>query len=128
MINKLMCLMKIGSPKVNLVLDSNETHPGEKVSGSIHLQGGWMKQKATRLECDLVKEQPGKKPLFVAPAKTVLMSDIVGSKEKREIPFHFRLPTGLSPSDKECSYCLRTKVVFADSSKTLDQGRIFIRG
>lgn len=126
MIKKVMCFLKIGSPKVNLVLHNNETQPGEKISGSIHLQGGWLKQKATRLECDLLKECPGMKPQFVAPAKTVLMSHIVTSKEIREIPFHFRVPVELKPSCKEVTYCLRTRVVFADSSKSIDHDKIVV--
>lgn len=126
LINKVMSFLRIGTPKVNLILNSNQTQRGEKISGSIHLQGGWMKQKATRLECDLLKECPGKKPQFIAPAKTVLMSHIVGSKEKREIPFHFRVPAELPPSCKEVSYCLRTRVVFADSSKSIDQDKIVV--
>lgn len=85
-----------------------------------------MKQKATRLECDLMKQHPGRKPQFVAPAKTILMSNIMDSKEKREIPFQFRLPKDLAPSCKEVSYSLRTRVVFADRCKSTNQDKIVV--
>lgn len=127
MIKKMMNACKIGAPKVDLVLEDTEAKPGGKISGSIYVQGGWLKQKTTRLECDLVEQIPGGKTKFVAPAKTILMSQEVDINEKKELPFHYRIPNELNPSSEKVSYQLRTKLVFKDNSKCTDQDEITVR-
>ncbi|MFG6120105.1 sporulation protein [Thalassobacillus sp. B23F22_16] len=126
MITKVLSKLKIGSPKVDLILNRNELTPGSTVSGSFHLHGGWVSQRVNRLECDLVKEQTGRKPEFVEPVTTVLMSKTIEANDKTEIPFHYQLPEELPPTTDTITYRLRTKIVFKDDVKSFDHDEIII--
>lgn len=123
---KWMKILKFGSPTIELILDSNEIIPGEKITGSFHLQGGLRKQKVARLECDLVQKKEGEKPKVIEPVKTILMSSTLSLKEKSEFPFHFRLTKELRPTSDTTSYQLRTKLVYQDGSKSTDHDDIVI--
>lgn len=127
MIKRVMSACKIGAPKVDLILDETETKPGGKISGSIHVKGGWTSQKTKRLECDLVRHEAGDSYRFVAPAKTILTAQVVDANERRELPFHYQLPNELKPTSDGVSYHLMTKLVFKDDSKCSDQDEIVIR-
>lgn len=126
MIRKIMNACKLGLPKVNLVLEKADTMAGEKISGAIYVQGGWIKQETARLECDLVQQKPGEKAKFIAPARTILMTHTVGMNEKKELPFRYRLPTGLIASSEDDTYQLRTKLVFKDDSACTDYDVIIV--
>ncbi|WP_085505374.1 sporulation protein [Thalassobacillus devorans] len=127
MIMKVLSKLKIGSPKVDLILNRNELPPGSTVSGSFHLYGGWVSQRVNRLECDLVKEQAGRKPEFIEPVTTVLMSKTIEANDKTEIPFHYQLPKELSPTTNAITYRLRTKIVFKEDVKSFDHDEIIVR-
>ncbi|MDC3417154.1 sporulation protein [Aquibacillus salsiterrae] len=127
MINKLLVLFKIGSPKINLQLQNYELKPGECVSGSFLLQGGWVKQKIKRLECDLVRECTGQKPEVIEPVKTLLMSQTIELNERTEIPFSYTLPKALTPTSDNVSYRLLTKLVFTDDKKSIDHDEIVVK-
>ncbi|KHE67366.1 sporulation protein [Halobacillus sp. BBL2006] len=126
MITKLLSLLKVGSPKIDLVLDQNEINPGGKIAGSFHLKGGWTSQKIKRLECDLVKDDHGKKPMIIQPVTTVLMSQTIDPKDKKEFPFHCQLPEQLTPSSERISYRLQTKLVFMDDVKSVDHDELIV--
>ncbi|MRH43902.1 sporulation protein [Aquibacillus halophilus] len=126
MIKKMICSLKICSPTIDLVLTNNEIVPGGNVSGTFHLQGGWIKQKVERLECDLVKEYPGKKTEYIEPVKTILMSKMIHSNDRREIPFTYQMPKDLHPSSTGVSYRFQTKIVYTDNMKSIDHDEIIV--
>ncbi|SEA23469.1 sporulation-control protein [Thalassobacillus cyri] len=126
MITKVLSKLKVGSPKVDLVLNTKELTPGSNISGSFHLYGGWVRQRVNRLECDLVKEQAGKKPEFIEPVTTVLMSKTIEANDKTEIPFHYQLPEELPPTTEGITYRLQTKIVFKDDVKSFDHDEIVV--
>ncbi|ARI78627.1 sporulation protein [Halobacillus mangrovi] len=126
MITKLLSLLKLGSPKIDLVLDRNEIRPGGTIGGSFHLKGGWTSQKIKRLECDLVKDDKGKKPTMIQPVTTVLMSQTINRKDKKQFPFHCQLPEELNPSSEEVKYRLQTKLVFVDDVKSIDHDELVV--
>ncbi|MBM7573233.1 sporulation protein [Aquibacillus albus] len=126
MIAKLMSLLKIGSPKVDLILDTNQVKPGDKISGVFYMEGGWVKQKLKRLECDFVREYHGEKPEVIQPVKTVLMSDTIDSDDQTEIPFTYKLPKELPPTSEDVSYRLETKLVFTNDTKSIDTDEIVV--
>ncbi|WP_083412481.1 sporulation protein [Halobacillus dabanensis] len=127
MLAKLFSWFGPGYPKVDLVLAKREYTPGEKVTGSFHLQGGLRQVKIHRLECDLVKKTPGRKPRFIQPVTTVLMNRELGSKAETEYPFHFLLPEELLEEADESSYHLQTKLVLKNDVETTDTDEIHIR-
>ena len=125
MIAKMFCYLKVGSPKVDLVLHSNKIETGGHLSGSFHLYGGWFTQKIKRLECDLVKVSAGKAQL-IQPVTTVLMSDVIESGDQKEFPFRYLVPESLTPTDESCTYRLQTKIVFEDDIQTLDHDELIV--
>ncbi|MBM7553547.1 sporulation protein [Thalassobacillus pellis] len=126
MITKMLSLINFGSPKVDLVLENDEYKPGKEISGFFQLHGGWMKQKINRLECDLVKTTPGKKPEVIEVVTTVLMSHMMKANEQKVIPFQYDLPHDLSPSDGRGTYHLQTKLVFENDVKSFDHDEVVI--
>lgn len=126
MINSLLSFVKFGSPKVDLVLDSHRTSPGEIVKGSFRIQGGWLPQKIKRLECDLVREISGRKTELIAPAATVLMSQAMKPKGTREVPFQYQIPDDLPPTKHAQRYRLQTKIVCTDDVKSFDHDELVV--
>ncbi|QDP38981.1 sporulation protein [Radiobacillus deserti] len=127
MINKVLNMMKVGSAKVDLKLASRELKHGEHLTGVFELKGGWVSTKLKRLECDLVRECPGKKPEFIEPVKTLLTSKTINLGEQQEIAFSYLIPANLEPSSEDVKYCLRTKVVFMDDVKCVDSDEIVVK-
>jgi len=125
-INSLLNLFKIGSPKVDLVLQSHQIVPGAIVKGSFHIYGGWLPQKIKRLECDLVREAKNQKIEVIAPAATVLMSETMEPKGMREVPFHYQIPEDLPPTSHAYSYRLKTKIVCVDEVKSFDHDELVV--
>ncbi|UFT99613.1 sporulation protein [Radiobacillus kanasensis] len=127
MINKVLNMMKVGSAKVDLKLEANELKHGDHLNGVFELKGGWVSSKLKRLECDLVRECPGKKPEFIEPVQTLLTSKTINTGEQQEIPFSYQIPAELEPTSSEVKYSLHTKVVFSDDVKCMDSDEIVIK-
>ncbi|MCT2537050.1 sporulation protein [Aquibacillus koreensis] len=125
MIHKIISVLKIG-PKVNLVLDHTETETGEKISGTFHISGGLVKQKLSRLECDFIKEHAGGKAEVIEPVKTVLISRMIDTNDRDQIPFTYQLPKDLNPTSDQITYRFRTKLVFNYDSKSMDHDEIIV--
>ncbi|GGF14797.1 hypothetical protein GCM10010954_11710 [Halobacillus andaensis] len=126
MINRVLSILKIGTPRVDLVLDTQEIVPGEKLFGAFHLYGGWRTCKIRRLECDLVITNLNEKTQVVEPIKTVLMSQVMKPKERREISFHYCISSNEIPLRSEYRYHLKTRVVFENNVKTFDHDELTV--
>ncbi|WP_186575944.1 sporulation protein [Aquibacillus kalidii] len=126
MVSKLLSFIKFAAPKVDLVLNTSELKAGEQLSGKFFLKGGWVLQKAKRLECDFIRVCPGKKPEVIEPVKTLLMSRSIEANEKTEICFTYQLPKELPPTCAHVSYRLQTKLVLADDSKHTDHDEVIV--
>ncbi len=127
MLKKYLSIFKIGSANIDLVLDTNEFIPGEKVSGYFKLQGGFRKQKVKRLECDLVvQNREEKSNHIIETVKTILMSRTLHSEESTEIPFTYQLPKGLQPTCDNVSYRFHTRLIFSNDIKDTDHDEIRI--
>ena len=126
MIKKVMSYFNIGSPHVDLVLDNNELKPGDKVTGSFHVEGGWAKQHIKRLECDLVKEFQGDVIETVDAVTTILMSKSIDANDKEEYPFCYQLPKDIDPSTEYISYRLNTRLIFQDDIIRNDHDEIIV--
>ncbi|MCP3026553.1 sporulation protein [Halobacillus sp. A5] len=126
MINKLLSCLKIGTPRVDLVLHSYSFKPGDRVKGHFKLDGGWMTYEIKRVECDLIMANSEDRPVFIEPVTTLLTSQVMKPSDSKEIPFHYQIPSNALPSSEGASYRLQTRVVFEDNYKTFDHDELFI--
>jgi len=109
--------LRLGRPKIDLVLDSQKS---SEIEGVFSLYGGWTEHRIQRLECDLVKVSNGKKANFVAPVVTRLMAQIIKPKEYMEVPFHYQVPPDLPPLQQGEVYQLQTRLVIDKDMKCTD--------
>ncbi|WP_077622284.1 sporulation protein [Sediminibacillus massiliensis] len=126
MIKRLLNYLRIGSPKVDLLLNTKELEPGEKVTGTFLLKSGWFEQKISRLECDLVRHYSSERPEVIEPVKTVLMSHSFPPNSQKSIAFQYRLPVDLPPSSDQVMYQLKTKLVMTDDIHSFDHDEIVV--
>ncbi|MEA3319627.1 MAG: sporulation protein [Bacillota bacterium] len=126
MIKKVMSYLNIGSPHVDLVLNNMELNPGESVTGTFYVEGGWARQHIKRLECDLVKEFQGDTVETVDAVTTILMSKSMDANDKAEYPFCYQLPIPLEPSTEHISYRFHTRLIFQDDVKSMDHDEIVV--
>lgn len=127
MIKKLLNLINIGTPKVDLILQNTNIKPGDKITGYFELKGGWVTHKMSRLECDFIREYPGGKPEIIEPVKTLLLSKTLEINSKTEVPFTYQLPLDLNLSAADdVTYRFRTKLVLIDDIKSMDHDKITI--
>ncbi|QFT88020.1 Sporulation-control protein spo0M [Bacillus sp. THAF10] len=126
MIKKMMSLLKIGSPRVDLVLKKHKLKRGESVTGAFYIEGGWVKQNIRRLECDLVKVFQGEVVETVDAVTTILMSHDIDAEGKTEFPFSYQLPVHLEPTNDFITYRLNTRLILEDDMNTFDHDEIVI--
>ncbi|MBM7662640.1 sporulation-control protein [Bacillus mesophilus] len=124
-LKKYMSLLGIGSAKVDLVLEKGEAKLGECIKGSIHIDGGNIEQHLKRIECDLVKTDNTHRE-EVVETKTILTNKVIDSENHKEIPFSFYIPETLIPSSDCLTYRFKTRLVFNEGLKSLDQDTITI--
>ncbi|MEC3884632.1 sporulation protein [Halobacillus sp. HZG1] len=125
MLTKWMNGLRIGKPKVDLVLDPKGEDP-YVLSGVFQLSGSWRKQNIKRLECDLVVIERGKKPLLVQPVTTVLMTRTMEAGGYDEYPFRYELPRTLPPLSEGRSYKLQTRLVYENNAKSFDHDELIV--
>jgi sporulation-control protein len=126
MLKKVMNYFNIGSPHVDLVLAKDKWRPGEKVTGVFQVEGGWIRQKIKRLECDFVKELQDGKVETIDAVTTILMSQTMNPNEKTEIPLQYFLPKDLPCTSENITYRFNTRLVFQDDIKRIDHDEVFI--
>ncbi|WP_394218940.1 sporulation protein [Halobacillus trueperi] len=125
MLTKWMDGLKIGTPKVDLVLDSHTQDP-HLLSGTFKLSGSWRKRNIKRLECDLVVVERGEKPVLIEPVTTVLMTRTMEAGGYDEYPFRYELPRNLPLLSEGRSYKLQTRLVYENNAKSFDHDEIIV--
>ncbi|WP_246943008.1 sporulation protein [Bacillus pinisoli] len=125
LLRKYMSLLGIGSAKVDLVLEKDEAMVGESIRGAIHINGGTIEQQIKRIECDLVKTDDEDSE-EVVETRTILTSKVIDSEDQTKIPFSFYIPCEITPSTDGISYRFKTRLVFQEGVKSLDQDIIKI--
>jgi sporulation-control protein len=126
MLRKYMSLLGIGSAKVDLIIDENVYRPGELVNGYFLLKGGTIEQKIKRIESDLVQINKLLDTEKVIGSTTILTSQQIDSEEQSKTPFTFLLPESLEDTTAEVSYRFKTRLIFNEGVKSLDQDHITI--
>lgn len=119
MLKKCMSLLKLGQANVDLVLDSYELKPGEKVNGYFQLKGSWMKQIIKRLECDLiVHNKEDNTERMIESVTTIYMSKELSSDGSIEIPMSYQLPEDLLLTSPTVAYRLQTRLICDNMQRT----------
>ncbi|MFD1738150.1 sporulation protein [Bacillus salitolerans] len=121
LLRKYMSLLGIGSAQVDLMLSKEVFRPGEYVEGYFQIHGGLIEQEMKRLECDLVKINLYDDSEEVIDSITILTSKKVDSDESNQISFHFKLPDHIAPSSALVSYRFKTRLIFQQGVKSIDQ-------
>ncbi|MBD8069740.1 sporulation protein [Bacillus sp. PS06] len=121
-----MSLLGIGSAKIDLVLSKESYTSGEHIKGYFYLKGGIIEQQLKRIECDFVRIRETVEEEAILDSTTILTSTFIQSEESNEIPFSFKLPSELLPSDSEITYRFKTRLHFKEGVKSIDQDLIQI--
>lgn len=125
-LRKYLSLVGIGSAKIDLILPKETYTPGEHIKGYFLLKGGTIEQQLKRIDCDLVRIHEGEEKEDVIDSTTILTSTLLDSEQSDKIPFAFKLPSTMNPSDDETSYRFKTKLYFKEGAKSIDQDLIQI--
>jgi sporulation-control protein len=126
LLRKYMTLLGIGSARVNLVLDKDYVKVGESVSGYFSINGGTIEQRIKRIECDLIKMDVAEETEEVVDSTTILSASLIESEDSKNIPFSFYIPSTLEPSSSETNYRFKTRMIFQEGVKSIDQDIIEI--
>jgi sporulation-control protein len=121
-----MTLLGIGSARVDLVLDKDYVKVGESVSGYFSINGETIEQQIKRIECDLMKINVTEETEEVVDQATILSASHIESEDSKKIPFTFYIPQNLEPSSPEINYRFKTRMIFQEGVKSLDQDIIEI--
>ena len=120
-------LLKAGSPKVDLKINTKEATYQEIISGNFHIKGGRKKKKLKRLECMLMKENQNGSVEQVQTVTTILMSKQLQENEDLIVPFTFQLSSELEPSTHRCTYKFHTNLIFADNKVSEDHDELVVK-
>ncbi|WP_078543773.1 sporulation protein [Litchfieldia alkalitelluris] len=125
-LRKYMSLLGIGCAKVNLILEKKKFFPGEGIVGYFSIKGGTIEQLIKRIECDLIKVNCSKRSETIVDSVTIHTSRTIDCNEDNQVKFYFRLPDNISPSDTNISYHFKTRLIFEEGVKSVDQDSILI--
>jgi sporulation-control protein len=121
LLRKYMTLLGIGSARVDLVLDKDNVKVGESVLGYFSINGGTIEQQIKRIECDLVKLNVTEETEEVVDSTTILSASLIKSEDNKKIPFSFYIPFTIVPSSAEINYRFKTRMIFQEGVKSIDQ-------
>lgn len=126
LLKKYMSLLGFGSARVDLKLEKFEVRAGECMVGSYTINGGTIEQRLKRIECDLVKTNKINDTVEVVDSTTILTTKLINSECISKIPFTFYIPPHLEASSNQWSYRFKTRMVFQEGMKSMDQDIITV--
>ena len=121
-----MSLLGIGSAKVDLIIDKIKYKPNELVTGYFQIYGGTIEQQIKRIECDLVQTNRKLESETIIESITVQIPQQIEPWEQNKLPFSFQLPYEIQNTNNEVIYHFKTKLIFDEGVKSLDQDYIII--
>ena len=75
LLRKMLSLIGVGSPQIDLVLEKETYKPSEQVRGKFIIKGGTIEQQLKRIDCDLVMVDEQEEREEVVDYLTVLLTD-----------------------------------------------------
>jgi sporulation-control protein len=126
LLRKYMTLLGIGSARVDLVLEKDFVKVGESIIGYFSISGGTIEQQIKRIECDLVKVNVQEETEEIVDTTTILSASFIESEDHKKIPFSFYIQPGIEPSSSMINYRFKTRMIFQEGVKSLDQDIITV--
>ncbi|WP_027408827.1 sporulation protein [Anoxybacteroides tepidamans] len=122
LLRKMMSKLGVGSAYVDLLLNKNVLKPGDMIDGQLYIRGGTVDQKIMKLDVDFVCKmlREGKEEDTVIATIPVAGEFMIEAEQKKFLPFCYRIPEHITPSQPGVSYRFITRLHIEDAIDTLD--------
>ncbi len=123
-----MSKLGIGGARVDLILDRAQYSIGEKLTGTLIVQGGTVEQTIDGITIDMMMDLRIKDKAFTKSVYTfpVTESFIIYEEERKEFPISFDLPHDLMISSRTVSYYFQTNLKIVQAADHQDHDRVII--
>ncbi|MGN1402302.1 MAG: sporulation protein [Bacillus sp. (in: firmicutes)] len=128
MLKRLLAAIGKGASKVDLQLSAHEFQPGELIKGNILITGGDVNQNIQSLDVRLLMnlQLKGGSTTTELINIPILEEDTIYAGEKRELPFHYRIPDNIGFSRNTVSYYFLTTLDVENGVNRKDIDKIII--
>ncbi|MBB5323541.1 sporulation-control protein spo0M [Anoxybacillus tepidamans] len=122
LLRKMMSKLGVGSAYVDLLLNKNVLKPGDVIEGKLYIRGGTVEQKIMKLDVDFVCKtlRDGKEEDTVIATIPIAGEFMIEAEQKKVLPFRYRIPEQIVPSQPGVSYRFITRLHIEDAVDTLD--------
>jgi sporulation-control protein len=111
MFKEILASMKIGSAKVNAVLDKTTFRQEEEIEGLIEIEGGDVEQEIKEINLQLLVDIVGDQHFpFIWQEQKINPIGVIAPYEKRSIPFAFALAENVPITTPNYKILLRTEL------------------
>ncbi|WP_079505551.1 sporulation protein [Mesobacillus jeotgali] len=124
LLRKYMSLLGVGSAQIDLILKKDIISPGDSVHGKFLIKGGTVAQELQMIECALVMVDMKTEREDVLDKVVIDVETRIQPDGDDVVPFTFRLPSNVPPSNKNISYHFKTKLVFKQGIESWDEDMI----
>jgi sporulation-control protein len=125
LLRKYVSMFGVGAAKIDLVLPKATFYPGEPLNGYFLLEGGIVKQKLRRIDCDLVLVDKHSNEKTI-DTTTIYKSDELEPDETNKLNFVYRLPKQLKANENGDRYFFKTKLTFDKGVESQDEDWITV--
>jgi sporulation-control protein len=125
LLRKYVSMFGIGAAKIDLVLPKTAFRPGELLNGYFFLEGGIVKQKLRRIDCDLVMVDKYSTEKII-DSTTIYKTEELEPDETNKLNFVYRIPKTLQTDEKGIRYLFKTKLTFDKGVESLDEDWITV--
>jgi sporulation-control protein len=125
LLRKYVSMFGIGSAKIDLVLPKTAFRPGELLNGYFFLEGGIVKQKLRRIDCDLVMVDKYSTEKII-DSTTIYKTEELEPDETNKLNFVYRIPKTLQADEKGIRYLFKTRLTFDKGVESLDEDWITV--
>ncbi|MCL6586508.1 MAG: sporulation protein [Anoxybacillus sp.] len=122
LLRKMMSKLGVGSAYVDLRLNKQMLQQGDMMEGELYIRGGTVDQKIEKLDVDFVCKtiRDGKEEDTVIATIPAAGEFVIEEEETKVLPFRYRLPDEIVPSQPGVSYRFITRLYIEDAIDTLD--------
>ncbi|RSD26655.1 sporulation protein [Mesobacillus subterraneus] len=124
LLRKYMSLMGVGSAQIDLILEKDVLKPGESVNGKFLIKGGTVHQDLRQIQCSLVMVNSKTETEKIMDTATTEIKTVIQPDGDHQVPFSFKLPLDVPPSNKQISYHFKTKLTFDQGVESWDEDMI----
>jgi len=126
LLRKMLSLIGVGSPQIDLILEKETYKPNEQVKGTFFIKGGTIEQQLKRIDCDLVMVDEKEEREEIIDFTSILLTENIHPESEKTIPFSFQLPESAQETMSTRTYRFKTRLVFAEGVESVDMDAIRI--